>query len=291
MRHSNHDPEPLRPPRARGHAAPRGRRDRSPRTAARVWSRRTQRAALRVLGLHVHDSRHPRRPAGVDRAVGSVLHPPQAGETAELLAEPVPLIRHLCRHPGSRAACPAPPPLPVPHAPSSGLRARLRAGATTEPTTRPLERNPSISGGTSSRSCSASSSWPVRSSSRGFLVGIRARRPRSPLKRLPQRSTSPSTTCEPTLTCVAQSWPPTPAWRPPSPPPGVPRHVAEAPLEYLERVLLSLDTSADAVRSLTDLFEWARFSHHEPEPSMRDDAVDALIAVRDELRASELTPA
>jgi hypothetical protein len=47
------------------------------------------------------------------------------------------------------------------------------------------------------------------------------------------------------------------------------------------------------VRRLTDLFEWARFSHHEPEPSMRDDAVDALVAVRDELRASdlELTPA
>jgi Domain of unknown function (DUF4129) len=72
---------------------------------------------------------------------------------------------------------------------------------------------------------------------------------------------------------------------------GVPRHVAEAPLEYLERVLLSLDISADAVGRLTDLFEWARFSHHEPEPSMRDDAVDALIAVRDELRASELIPA
>ena len=72
---------------------------------------------------------------------------------------------------------------------------------------------------------------------------------------------------------------------------GVPRHPAEAPLEYLERVLLSLDASTEAVRRLTDLFEWARFSHHEPEPAMRDDAVDALIAVRDELRASELTPA
>jgi hypothetical protein len=72
---------------------------------------------------------------------------------------------------------------------------------------------------------------------------------------------------------------------------GVPRHPAEAPLEYLERVLLSLDTSAEAVRKLTELFEWARFSQHEPEPSMRDDAVDALIAVRDELRAAELTPA
>jgi Domain of unknown function (DUF4129) len=72
---------------------------------------------------------------------------------------------------------------------------------------------------------------------------------------------------------------------------GLPRHAAETPLEYLERALLSLDTSAEAVRRLTGLFEWARFSQHEPEPSMRDDAVDALIAVRDELRASELTPA
>jgi hypothetical protein len=66
---------------------------------------------------------------------------------------------------------------------------------------------------------------------------------------------------------------------------GVPRWPAEAPLEYLERALLALDTSQASVRRLTDLFEWARFSHHEPEPAMRDDAVDALEAVRDELRA------
>ena len=72
---------------------------------------------------------------------------------------------------------------------------------------------------------------------------------------------------------------------------GIPRDPAEAPLEYVERALLMLDTSADAVRRLTDLFVWARFSQHEPEPSMRDEAVDALIAVRDELRAAELTPA
>lgn len=68
---------------------------------------------------------------------------------------------------------------------------------------------------------------------------------------------------------------------------GLPRHPAEAPLEYLERALLSLDASAGAVRRLTDLFEWARFSQHEPEPSMRDEAVDALVAVRDELRSAE----
>jgi hypothetical protein len=72
---------------------------------------------------------------------------------------------------------------------------------------------------------------------------------------------------------------------------GLPRRPAEAPLEYLERALIALDTSAAAVRRLTDLFEWARFSQHEPEPSMRDEAVDALTAVRDELRASELTAA
>jgi Domain of unknown function (DUF4129) len=71
---------------------------------------------------------------------------------------------------------------------------------------------------------------------------------------------------------------------------GIPRRPAEAPLEYLERALLALDTSAGSVRRLTDLFEWARFSQYEPEPPMRDEAVDALIAVRAELRASELVP-
>ncbi len=71
---------------------------------------------------------------------------------------------------------------------------------------------------------------------------------------------------------------------------GLPREPAEAPLEYLERALAALDTSGPAVRRLTDLFEWAKFSHHEPEPRMRDEAVDALIAVRDELRAPVAAP-
>jgi hypothetical protein len=68
---------------------------------------------------------------------------------------------------------------------------------------------------------------------------------------------------------------------------GLARHPAEAPFEYVERALRSLDTSADAVRRLTGLFEWAKFSHHEPEPQMRDEAIDALVAVRDELRAPD----
>ncbi len=65
---------------------------------------------------------------------------------------------------------------------------------------------------------------------------------------------------------------------------GLPRRPAEAPREYLERALSTLDTSGPSVRRLTDLFEWAKFSHHEPEPTMRDEAIDALVAVRDELR-------
>jgi Domain of unknown function (DUF4129) len=65
---------------------------------------------------------------------------------------------------------------------------------------------------------------------------------------------------------------------------GIRRHPAEAPLEFMERALTSLDTSTAAVRRLTVLFEWAKFSQHEPEPEMRDEAIDALVAVRDELR-------
>lgn len=65
---------------------------------------------------------------------------------------------------------------------------------------------------------------------------------------------------------------------------GTPRLPAEAPLEYLVRALRDLDTSALAVIRLTDLFEWAKFSQHEPESRMRDEAIDALVAVRDELR-------
>jgi Domain of unknown function (DUF4129) len=71
---------------------------------------------------------------------------------------------------------------------------------------------------------------------------------------------------------------------------GLPRHPAEAPYEYLERALASLDASAGSVRRLTALYEWAKFSHHDPEPAMRDEAVGALVAVRDELRSPAADP-
>jgi Domain of unknown function (DUF4129) len=66
---------------------------------------------------------------------------------------------------------------------------------------------------------------------------------------------------------------------------GLPRRASEAPLEYLGRALGALDGSAASVARLTQLFEWAKFSQHAPEPAMRDEAIDALVAVRDELRA------
>ena len=68
---------------------------------------------------------------------------------------------------------------------------------------------------------------------------------------------------------------------------GLPRSVAEAPLEYLGRVLRELlHTSAEAVSKLTSLFERAKFSPHEIDRGMKDEAIDALVAVRDELRAA-----
>jgi hypothetical protein len=65
---------------------------------------------------------------------------------------------------------------------------------------------------------------------------------------------------------------------------GIPRRPSEAPFEYVERALGELATNSESVRRLTDLFEWAKFSQHEPETEMRDDAIAALVAVRNELR-------
>jgi hypothetical protein len=60
----------------------------------------------------------------------------------------------------------------------------------------------------------------------------------------------------------------------------------EAPLEYLARVLRELDVRAEAAHALTELFERARFSHHEIDAAMRTEAVASLEAVRDDLRAA-----
>jgi len=64
---------------------------------------------------------------------------------------------------------------------------------------------------------------------------------------------------------------------------GVPREPSEAPLEYLARVLESIQVSAFSVRRLTQLFERAKFSPHEIDSGMKDDAIEALAGLRAEL--------
>jgi 4-amino-4-deoxy-L-arabinose transferase-like glycosyltransferase len=66
---------------------------------------------------------------------------------------------------------------------------------------------------------------------------------------------------------------------------GLPRRRSEAPLEYLARVLRKLRVRSSAVLALTELFERAKFSLHQIDVEMKEEAIGALIAVRDDLRA------
>jgi hypothetical protein len=75
---------------------------------------------------------------------------------------------------------------------------------------------------------------------------------------------------------------------------GLPRRPFEAPVEYLSRVLEELRSGSPAARRLTHLFERAKFSQHTIDLGMKEEAIDAVVALRDELRAetlAELAPA
>jgi hypothetical protein len=65
---------------------------------------------------------------------------------------------------------------------------------------------------------------------------------------------------------------------------GLPRERSEAPFEYLARMLRELRVRAGSALALTELFERARFSDHVIDVAMKDEAIDALVAVRDDLR-------
>jgi hypothetical protein len=67
---------------------------------------------------------------------------------------------------------------------------------------------------------------------------------------------------------------------------GLPRNPAEAPLEYLARVLRELHVGAEAAHALTELFERAKFSQHEIDVAMKEEAIAALSTVRDDLKAA-----
>ena len=65
---------------------------------------------------------------------------------------------------------------------------------------------------------------------------------------------------------------------------GIPRHASETFAEYLPRILHELALDARAVERLTALFTQAKFSHHGVDGAMKEEAIDALEQVRDELR-------
>ena len=67
---------------------------------------------------------------------------------------------------------------------------------------------------------------------------------------------------------------------------GMPREPSEAPLEYLERILDYVQASSHSVRRLTKLFGRARFSPHEIDGRMKDDAIKALTGLRAELEVA-----
>jgi hypothetical protein len=67
---------------------------------------------------------------------------------------------------------------------------------------------------------------------------------------------------------------------------GFRRLASETATEYLQRLLLGLTTRVDAVGRLTGLFEQAKFSDHPIDGRMKQDAIDALRLIRDDLRVA-----
>lgn len=72
---------------------------------------------------------------------------------------------------------------------------------------------------------------------------------------------------------------------------GLPRRRAEAPFEYLARILRELEVREDAVRVLTELFEYAKFSRHEIDTAMKEQAIAAFAALRDDLQTDRAVAA
>ena len=103
-------------------------------------------------------------------------------------------------------------------------------------------------------------------------------------------STRRSTTCVPRPTRAARSSPRTPASSACSPRTAFHADTAETSDEYLPRVLHDLALDARAVERLTALFTRAKFSHHDVDAAMKEEAIDALEQVRDELRLARDQP-
>lgn len=68
---------------------------------------------------------------------------------------------------------------------------------------------------------------------------------------------------------------------------GLPRRAAEAPLEYVARVLELANVQPASIRRLADLFERAKFSQHAIDEGMRAAAIEAVTIIRAELEAEQ----
>jgi hypothetical protein len=64
---------------------------------------------------------------------------------------------------------------------------------------------------------------------------------------------------------------------------GFPREESEAPGEYLARILEVAGAGGHSARRITSLFERARFSEHEIDSAMKQDAIESLTGLRAEL--------
>jgi hypothetical protein len=64
---------------------------------------------------------------------------------------------------------------------------------------------------------------------------------------------------------------------------GSPRDPAEAPIEYVRRLLGEVELRPAPLHGLTDLYEQARFSTHDIDLGMRAEAVDLLERIRADL--------
>jgi hypothetical protein len=64
---------------------------------------------------------------------------------------------------------------------------------------------------------------------------------------------------------------------------GLTRAPSETAVEFLRRILVGLGSRTDPVARLTGLFEQAKFSGHEIDATMKDDAIDALRSIRADL--------
>lgn len=68
---------------------------------------------------------------------------------------------------------------------------------------------------------------------------------------------------------------------------GVARSASETQEEYVARIFGQLDIDFRSIRRLTDLFAVAKFSQHAVDVEMKEEAIDILEQIRDELRAAE----